>query len=101
MHVLICVSMIHFQRNLNCIPYYYIIRGSRIFERGGSIIGLQAKKGGSRRGSNFGPNVKKPTSWAKKEGSGLPGPPPPDPSMTMDLLCRTRIDFSLVYRDYE
>ena len=29
---------------------------------GGSIIGLQAsKRGGGRRGSNFRPNVKKPT----------------------------------------
>ena len=28
---------------------------------GGSILGLQATKGGSRRASNFGPNVKKPT----------------------------------------
>ena len=35
---------------------------------------LQAKQvggGGGRRGSNFEPNVKKPTSWAKK------GPDPP------------------------
>ena len=40
------------------------------------------KKGGSRRGSNFRPNVKKPTTWAKKGGSGPPGPPPPpDPPM--------------------
>ena len=31
------------------------------FLKGGSILGLQAKKGGSRRESNFGPNVKKPT----------------------------------------
>ena len=58
--------------------------GSRIFEKGGggSILGLQAKKGGggSKRGSNFGPNVKKPTSWPKRvQGvqSGPPGPPPP------------------------
>ena len=47
----------------------------------GSILGLQAKKrgGGSKRGSNFGPNVKKPTSWPKRRGggSGPPGPPPP------------------------
>ena len=28
---------------------------------GGSILGLQGKKGGFMRGSNFGPNVKKPT----------------------------------------
>ena len=36
------------------------------------ILGLRAKKGG---GSNFGPNVKKPTSWPKRGGSGPPGPP--------------------------
>ena len=35
------------------------------------------KKGGSKRGSNFWPNVKKPTSWSKRGGSGPPGPPPP------------------------
>ena len=29
-----------------------------------------------RGGSNFGPNVKKPTSWPKRGGSGPPGPPP-------------------------
>ena len=40
-------------------------------------IGLQVKKGGipSRRGSNFRPNVKKPTTWGKKGGSRPPGPP--------------------------
>ena len=45
---------------------------------GGSILGLQAKiKGrGSRRGSNFRPNVNKlSTTWAKGGGgSGPPGP---------------------------
>ena len=47
---------------------------------GGSILGLQAKRGGGKRGSNFGPNVKKPTSWPKR-GGGDPGPldPPLDP----------------------
>ena len=38
------------------------------------------KGGGARRGSNFGPNVKKPrpyTTWAKKGRSWPPGPPPP------------------------
>ena len=34
------------------------------------ILGLQAKKGG---GSNFGPNVKKPTSWPKGGGGSFPG----------------------------
>ena len=28
---------------------------------GGSILGLQAKKRGVQEGTNFGPNVKKPT----------------------------------------
>ena len=43
--------------------------------RGGSYVYLRStskKRGGSRRGSNFGPNVKKPTSWAKKGGLDLP-----------------------------
>ena len=38
-------------------------------KKGESILdlGLQVKtKGGSRKGYNFGPNVKKPTSWTKK-----------------------------------
>ena len=42
--------------------------GSRIFEREGSRLGLPAKRGGGRRGANFGPNVKKPTSWHKRGG---------------------------------
>ena len=46
-----------------------------IFEMG-DLIGLQAKQGGSRKGSNFRPIVKKPTTWAKKGGSGPPGPSP-------------------------
>ena len=45
------------------------------FGKGGSILGLQAKKGESRRGSNFGPNFKKPTSWVKKVGGPDPWPP--------------------------
>ena len=46
------------------------------FLKGGGILGLQAKKGGGfRRGSNFGPNVKKPPTWAKKGGSRTPCPP--------------------------
>ena len=40
---------------------------------GGARLGLQAKKGGGgRRGSNFGPNVKKPTSWHKGGGVRTP-----------------------------
>ena len=45
--------------------------GSRIFEKGGHE--------GPRRGSNFGPNVKKPTSWTKMDGPDPLDPPPPDP----------------------
>ena len=46
-------------------------------KRGGvHLRSTSKKKGGAKRGSNFGPNVKKPTS---KGGGGPPGPPPPDP----------------------
>ena len=64
-----------------CLSFQYFLDivlycrgGSRIFLKGGpSFLGptfynLQAKKGGGGPGSNFGPNVKKPTSWAKKRG---------------------------------
>ena len=55
----------------------HIRGGSRIFERGGgSRLGLQAKKG-VQKGSNFGPNVKKPTSWAQRGGGRGPDPLPP------------------------
>ena len=40
-----------------------------------------SKKGGSRRGSNFRPNVKKPTTWAKTKGGGAGPLPPLDPPM--------------------
>ena len=49
---------------------------------GGSRLGLPAKKGGGRRGSNFGPNVKKPTSWHK---GGGPDPLDPPGSATAGL----------------
>ena len=42
---------------------------------GGTILGLQAKKGGG--GSKRGPNVKKPTSWPKGGGGPDPLDPPP------------------------
>ena len=51
--------------------------GSRIFQkgRGGGVhLRSTSKKGGSRRGSKFGPNVKKPTQWAKR-GGRTPHPP--------------------------
>ena len=54
----------------------YLSQGRILFEKGGSILGLQSqKKGGSRRGSNFGPNVKKPISWPKKGGLDPLDPP--------------------------
>ena len=57
--------------------------GSRIFERGGVHLRSTSKKrgGGSKRGSNFGPNVKKPTSWPK---GGGPDPPPPGSATASD-----------------
>ena len=64
----------------------YYRGGSRIFERGGgSILGLQAKKkgGGVQEGSNFGTNVKKPTSWPKRRGGPDPLDPPPPGSATV------------------
>ena len=53
--------------------YLYTGADPGLLKRGS--LGLQAKKkGGSRRGSNFGLNVKKPTSWAKRGGGcGPPG----------------------------
>ena len=47
-------------------------------KRGVHLILRSTRKGGGggRRGSNFGPNVKKPTTWAKK---GVRTPPPPLP----------------------
>ena len=60
-----------------------------IFEMG-DLIGLQAKQGGSRKGSNFRPIVKKPTTWAKKGGSGPPGPSPLDPPMHLQKLIGKR-----------
>ena len=58
--------------------------GSRIF-----VVQIRStsKKGGARRGSNCGPNVKKPTSWHKRGGSGPPGPPPPSGSATASIVC--------------
>ena len=46
-----------------------------------------SKKGGG--GSNFGPNVKKPTSWPK--GGGGSGPPPPldPPLLLFDSILHT------------
>ena len=46
------------------------------FLKGGGVqIRSTSKKGGARRGSNFGPNVKKPTSWHKRGGPDPPDPP--------------------------
>ena len=62
--------------------------GPRIFERGGQIRSTIKKGGGAKRGSNFGPNVKKPTSWHKREGPDPLTPPPPPPGSATD--CRPR-----------
>ena len=49
--------------------------------------------GGSKRGSNFGPNVKKPTSWPKRggpdplEGGGLSGPNDFSNYLLVTILC--------------
>ena len=55
------------------------------FLKGGGVQNRSTskKRGGGRRGSNFGPNVKKPTSWHKRGGGG-PDPldPPPSGSAT-------------------
>ena len=46
------------------------------FLKGGRVhIRSTSKKGGARWGSNFGPNVKKPTSWHKR-GVQTPWTPP-------------------------
>ena len=49
------------------------------FLKGGGIHPRSTSKkgGGSKRGSNFGPNVKKPTSWPKRGGPDPLDPPPP------------------------
>ena len=65
-------------------PAVIIIHGSTgadagFLKRGPSEVYKQ--KRGFRKGSNFGPNVKRPTPWAKKGGSGPPGPPPLDSPM--------------------
>ena len=49
----------------------------------GSILGLQAKKKGG--GANFGPNVKKPTSWPKR--GGRTPPPPPGSATGRYTIC--------------
>ena len=59
---------------------------------GGSILGLQATERG--RGSNFGPNVNKPISWAKKGGLFY-GPPPPDPPHIFCAHTQRRSQVSL------
>ena len=89
----------------HCGPGYLIVMidpgevhnsrgGSRIFERGGGArLGLQAKRGGGRRGSNFGPNVKRPTSCHKRGGPDPLDPPPLDPLLNSHhtQYCHTLI----------
>ena len=72
-------------------------RGSGFLQTGGGgvhlILRSTSKKRGSRRGPNFGPNVKKPTTWPKK-GSGRLPPPPPPPSRIRPCRYLTELDLS-------
>ena len=54
-----------------------------------------------RGGSNFGPNVKKPTSWPKRGGSGPPGPPPLDPPLPWEMNQKLPRRFARVLRQGE
>ena len=55
---------------------------------GGVHLRFTRKKGGgSRRGSNFRPNVKKPSTWAKKGGPPPPPDTPLDPAMIRVILA--------------
>ena len=71
--------------------------GSRIFERGGVHLRSTSKKGGggSKRGSNFGPNVKKPTSWPK---GGGPDPLAPPPGSATGFSSHRRSEQRIIYR---
>ena len=54
----------------------------RGFLKGGGVqIRSTSKKGGQTGGANFGPNVKKPTSWHKRGGQTPWTPPPLDPPL--------------------
>ena len=66
------------------------------FLKRGSILGLQAKKGGS----NFGPNVKKPISWPKKGGPDPWTPPPRSAHVPRLVWCRDmrKIVIVILYR---
>ena len=75
--------------------------GSRIFEKGGGVHlrSTSKKKGaGSRRGSNFGPNVKNlyhGPKWGADPLDPPPQPPTPDPPMT----CQELVDLSTRVRE--
>ena len=57
----------------------------RTFEKGRGVqLSLHAKKG-----SSFGPNVKKPRSWAKRGGGGGQTPGTPPPRSAPALVCLT------------
>ena len=76
-------------RSMACILAYFHqlslpnltpFRGQDFWKGGLGLQGLHLrstskKKGGSRRGSNFGPNFKKPIWWPKKGGMCPPDPP--------------------------
>ena len=84
------LSLAVYGKFLHPRPCTYTCRGGcRNCLRGGGVELIRSTR--KRRGSGFGPNVKKPTSWAKggrvqTPGPG-PGPGPLDPLLTCVWLC--------------
>ena len=75
-----------YRRLLSCSPLFSYIRPTSIagadpgFLKRGSILGLQAKKGGPGGGPTLGP-ILKSLQRGPKRGSGPPGSPALDPPM--------------------
>ena len=73
------------------------------FWKGGGVqIRSTSKKGGGRRGSNFGPNVKKPTSWHKRGGGADPlDPPPLGPPLIPPVYCTliNKVSFNFLHQN--
>ena len=63
---------------------------------GAHLRSTRKKREGSRRGSNFRPNVKKPTTWAKK-GGGV-RTPPPDPHDAHDMIRIRCIPLNMLHQ---
>ena len=53
----------------------------------GSATGVHLRSTSKKGGSNFGPNVKKPTSWPKGGGVRTPWTPPPGPATVGVCVC--------------